>query len=126
MGYRSQVVLAISKHLTPFLMMKISQNKEAEELVFKHTDEFDRDYNGDKSWLIRFDSIKWYESYEDIQTLEKFIEEACSDEYEFEVDGKAEASSDHIRFVRVGEESDDIELRGDGFWDIYPQTTITY
>ena len=126
MGYRSHVVLAISKHLTPFFMMKLSQNKEAETLVFKHNDEFDRDYGGDKSWLIRFDSIKWYESYEDIQTLEKFIDEACSDEYEFEVDGKAEASSDHIRFVRVGEESDDIELRGDGFWDIYPSTSINY
>ena len=53
--------------------MKLSQNKEAEELVFKHADEFDRDYCDDKSWLIRFDSIKWYESYEDIQTLESFI-----------------------------------------------------
>ena len=118
MGYRSQVVLAISKHLTPFFMMKLSQNKEAEELVFKHTDEFDRDYQGDKSWLIRFDSIKWYESYEDIQTLETFIQEASSDEYTFEVDGKKEHSSEHIRFVRVGEESDDIECHGDGFWDI--------
>ena len=126
MGYRSHVVLAISKHLTPFFMMKLSQNKEAEELVFKHADEFDRDYQGDKSWLMVWDGIKWYESYEDIQTLEKFIEEACSDEYEFEVDGKAEASSEHIRFVRVGEEHEDIEFRGDGFWDIYPQTTICY
>jgi len=126
MGYRSQVVLAISKHLIPFLMLKVSQNKEAEALVFNHADEFDRDYQGDKSWLIRFDAIKWYESYEDIQTIEKFIEEACNDEYEFEIDGKPEGSSEHIRFVKVGEESDDIELRGDGFWDIYPSTQINY
>ena len=126
MGYRSQVVLAISKHLIPFLMLKASQNKEAEVLVFNHADEFDRDYQGDKSWLIRFDAIKWYESCEDIQALEKFIEEACSDEYKFEIDGKPEGSSEHIRFVRVGEESDDIELRGDGFWDIYPSTSINY
>jgi hypothetical protein len=107
-------------------MMKLSQNKEAEELVFKHADEFNRDYCDDKSWLIRFDSIKWYESYEDIQTLESFIAEASSDEYEFEVDGKKEHSSEHIRFVRVGEESDDIECSGDGFWDIYPHTSISY
>jgi hypothetical protein len=126
MGYRSQVVLAISKHLTPFLTMKVSQNKEAESLVFKHNDHFDRDYGGDKSWLIRWDSIKWYESYEDIQTLERFIQEATSDEYEFEIDGTAEASSDHIRFVRVGEESGDVEMSGDGFWDIYPTTHICY
>ena len=126
MGYRSHVVLAISKHLTPFFMMKLSQNKEAEELVFKHADEFDRDYCDDKSWLIRFDSIKWYESYEDIITLENFTQEASSDEYEFEVDGKKEHSSEHIRFVRVGEESTDIEMTGDGFWDIYPHTSISY
>ena len=126
MGYRSQVVLAISKHLIPFLMLKVSQNKEAEALVFNHADNFDRDYGGDKSWLIQFDAIKWYESYEDIQTLELFIQEACSDEYTFEVDGKPESSSEHIRFVRVGEESDDIECRGEGFWDIYPSTSINY
>ena len=126
MGYRSQVVLAISKHLTPFLTLKVTQNKAAESLVFADADTFDRDYGGDKSWLLVWDAIKWYESYEDIQALEKFIEEACSDEYKFKIDGKKEHSSEHIRFVKVGEESDDIELRGDGFWDIYPHTSISY
>jgi hypothetical protein len=126
MGYRSQVVLAISKHLTPFLTLKVTQNKAAESLVFADADTFDRDYGGDKSWLLVWDCIKWYESYEDIQALEKFIEEACSDEYKFEIDGKKEHSSDHIRFVRVGEESADIDLRGDGLWDIYPHTSISY
>jgi len=126
MGYRSQVVLAISKHLTPFLMMKVSQNKDAESLVFQDADHFDRDYGGDKSWLMVWNGIKWYDSYEDIGTLESFIEEASADEYEFEVDGKAESSSEHIRFVRVGEETGDVEMMGDGFWDIYPSTTINY
>ena len=126
MGYRSEVVLAISKHLTPFLTLATSQNAAAQTLVFKDADHFDRDYGGDKSWLIRWDHIKWYESYEDIGTLEKFISEACSDEYEFEVDGKAQSSCEHIRFVRVGEESGDIEMMGDGFWDIYPTTHICY
>ena len=126
MGYRSHVVLAISKHLTPFFMMKLSQNKEAEELVFKHADEFDRDYQGDKSWLIRFDSIKWYEMYDDIITLENFIQEAAGDEYEFEIGGVKQSSAEHIRFVRVGEEATDIECSGDGFWDIYAHTSISY
>ena len=126
MGYRSEVVLAISKHLTPFLTLATAQNAAAQTLVFKDADHFDRDYGGDKSWLIRWDHIKWYESYEDIQTLEKFIHEASSDEYEFEVDGKAQSSCEHIKFVRVGEESGDIEMLGDGFWDIYPNTNICY
>ena len=126
MGYRSQVVLAISKHLTPFLTLATSQNADAQTLVFKHADHFDRDYGGDKSWLIRWDHIKWYESYEDIQTLESFIQKATSDEYEFEVDGKKQSSAEHIKFVRVGEESGDIETSGDGFWDIYTNTSICY
>jgi hypothetical protein len=126
MGYRSQVVLAISKHLTPFLTLAVTQNKEAESLVFKDADKFDRDYCGDKSWLLVWDCIKWYESYEDIQALEKFINEACADEYQFEVEGEIQASSEHIRFVRVGEETTDIEMMGDGFWDIYPHTSISY
>ena len=126
MGYRSQVVLAISKHLTPFLTLATSQSSSAQALVFKDADRFDRDYGGDKSWLLVWDHIKWYDSYECIQTLEKFIQEATSDEYEFEADGKKQSSAEHIRFVRVGEDSGDIEMMGDGFWDIYPTTHICY
>ena len=126
MGYRSQVVLAISKHLTPFLTLATSQNAEAEALVFKYADTFERDYGGDKSWLLVWDGIKWYDSYEDIQTICKFIDDAICDEYEFEVEGNKELSSEHIRFVRVGEDSGDIEMLGDGFWDIYPHTNICY
>ena len=126
MGYCSHVVLAITKHLTPFLTLATAQNAAAQALVFKDADEFERDYYGDKSWLIRWDSIKWYESYEDIQTLELFIQKANSDEYEFEVDGKAQSSCEHMRFVRVGEETGDVEMSGDGFWDIYAHTSINY
>ena len=126
MGYRSQVVLAISKHLTPFLTLATSQNTEAQSLVFKYADTFERDYGGDKSWLIVWDGIKWYDSYEDIQTICKFIDDAICDEYQFEIDGELQSSAEHIRFVRVGEDSADIETLGDGFWDIYPSTHISY
>ena len=126
MGYRSQVVLAISKHLTPFLMLACSQSAAAQALVFNDADYFERNYENEKSWLIRWDHLKWYDSYECIQTLEKFIQEATSDEYEFEVEGEIQASSEHIKFVRVGEEDGDIESSGDGFWDIYASTHICY
>ena len=52
MGYRSQVVLAISKHLVPFLLLATSKNKATEELVFKDTDTFNRDYCHDKSFEV--------------------------------------------------------------------------
>ena len=127
MGYRSQVVLAISKHLTPFLTLAASQHPETEAFVFKHHDVFDRDYQGDKSWLITWDGVKWYDSYPDVQAIEKFVNEAVCDEYKFEDDdGKKGLSSEHIRFVRVGEETGDIEVFGHGFWDIYASTHICY
>ena len=127
MGYRSQVVLAISKELIPFLMLATSKNKEAEALVFRCADKFDRDYGGDKSWLLHWDSIKWYESYPSVDAIEKFVTEAESDEYNItDDDGNEVSSSDLVRFVRVGEDNDDIEVRGNGFWDIHPVTSINW
>jgi len=127
MGYRSQVVLAISKELIPFLMLATSNNKEAEALVFQHADKFDRDYGGDKSWLLHWDSIKWYESYPDVGAIEQFVTEAECDEYSItDDDGNKVYSSDLVRFVRVGEDNDDITVRGNGFWDIGPVTSINW
>ncbi|MEK9768908.1 MAG: hypothetical protein VW683_08325 [Betaproteobacteria bacterium] len=127
MGYRSQVVLAISKELIPFLMLATSKNKEAEALVFRSADTFDRDYGGDKSWFLHWDCIKWYESYPDVDAIEKFVSEAECDEYNItDDDGNEVSSSDLIRFVRVGEDNDDIEVRGNGFWDIHPVTSIVW
>lgn len=126
MGYRSQVVLAISKHLIPFMLLATSKNKVTEELVFKDTDTFNRDYCGNKSWLMIWDSIKWYDSYEEISTIMEFVEKAAADDIEFEVDGEPQSSAEHIRFVHVGEEPGDITILGDSFWDIYPHTQIAY
>ena len=136
MGYRSQVVLAISKQLRPAFMAALAPNKEATALVFNHHDTLDLNYGGDGSLFVMWDSIKWYSGMGDnvIDLIDKFVDEAESDEWEFEEDGDVlrrassagSASSDHFRFVRVGEESDDITVRGEGFWDIYPSTMINY
>ena len=98
-----------------------------ESLVFKDADKFDRNYEHDKSWLLMWDGIKWYEGYPDIDAIEKFISEAECDEYNItDDDGLDVASSDLIRFVRIGEESGDVEVRGSGYWDITPVTYIQY
>jgi hypothetical protein len=126
MGYQSQVVLAISKHLVPFLLLATSKNKATEELVFKDTDTFNRDYCGDKSWLMVWGSIKWYDTYEEISTIMEFVEKASINAIEFEVDGEPQQSAEHIRFVHVGEDYGDVEVMGDAFWDIYVHTQISY
>ena len=124
MGYRSDVVLAIGKELTPFLLLATSRCKQAEELVFKHHDLFDRDYY--EGWLLRWESIKWYEGYEDIDAIQKFVDEACADEYKIEEYGKERNSSEYIKFVRVGEDTSDVEMQGEGFWDIYVSRHIEF
>ena len=134
MGYRSQVVLAISKQLRPAFMAALAPNKDATALVFNDHDTLDLDYGGDGSLLVVWEGIKWYSGMGDnvIDLIDKFVDEAESDEWEFEEDpldpdsGAGSASSEHFRFVRVGEESDDITVRGEGFWDIYPTTSICY
>ena len=127
MGYRSQVVLAISKELIPFLMLATSKNKEAEALVFKDADKFDRNYENDKSWLLMWDGIKWYEGYPDIDAIEKFIDDAESGDWVITNDDGQDVHSEELfRFVRVGEEHGDVDVRGSGYWDICPVTSIQF
>jgi len=126
MGYRSQVVLAIAKEIQPHFMAALSVCTDATVLVFNDADRFDRDYyqDGTGHWLIHWDSIKWYDSYEEIGTIEKFVDAANDDCIEL---GEDEGdSSDYIKFVRVGEETGDIERRGFGFDDIHASTSISF
>jgi len=127
MGYRSQVVLAISKELIPFLLLAISKNKEAEELVFKYADTFDRNYEGDKSWLLVWDGIKWYEGSAGIDAIEKFLDDAEHGDWKITDDDGNEVHSEELfRFARVGEDHGDVDVRGSGYWDITPVTSIQY
>jgi len=55
------------------------------------------------------------------------VTEAECDEYNITDDGGNKvSSSDLVRFVRVGEDNDDIVVRGNGFWDIHPVTSINW
>ena len=126
MGYRSQVVLAIGKEIQPHFMVALGACPAATALVFNDADRFDRDYyqDGSDCWLIHWDGLKWYDSYDEIKTLQNFVEAASDDCLELgEDDGD---SGEYIKFVRVGEESDDIEHRGYGFDDVFASTSITF
>ena len=127
MGYRSQVVLAISKQLRPAFMAALAPSKDATALVFNDHDTLDLDYGGDGSLLVAWHAIKWYSGTADkaIDLIDKFVDDAGCDTWGFD-EKESSGSSEHIRFVKVGEESDDITCVGDGFWDIYPTTSISY
>ena len=126
MGYRSQVVLVIGKEIQPHFMAALSVCNPATVLVFNDADRFDRDYyqDGTGHWLIHWSGLKWDDSFEEVRTLQNFVEAAHEDCLELgEDDGE---SSDYIKFVRVGEDADDIEHRGFGFDEVAAQTSISF
>ena len=123
MGYRSHVVLAIGEALVPQFMVTLAKCPEARVLCFGDTDKQERDFQGEKgSFFFEWEGIKWYDSYEPIRAIEDFMDWAA-DRHKIgdnEIDG-----DEHYRFVRIGEDADDIETRGWGF-EIYPVTSIDY
>ena len=122
MGYRSQVVLAIGEALIPQFMVTMAKCPEARTMCFGDADHR-RDFQGEKgSLFFEWDHIKWYAGYEEVQAIEDFLNWA---EDKLKIDGKEIDGDEHFRFVRIGEEYEDIEVRGYAF-DIHPVRGIEY
>ena len=115
MGYRSEVVLAVNKEIMPEFLAYLATNEEARNLVYSHADHLDQDYEQGGHLLVSWSGIKWYESYPEIAVIEKFT---C------ELDADTD-KSEMFRFIRVGEDYEDIEQRGYGF-DIHVNRAIDY
>jgi len=119
MGYRSQVVLAVGKELKPYFLAALAASPEATALVFKHTDHFDDDAYHDGVMLMHWSSIKWYESYEEIYVISKFVHDCDNESLEGWEGVQTEElgiPSEHFRFVRTGEDYDDAEDKGEYLW----------
>ena len=126
MGYRSTVVLAVTKEARPYLMHFLGQNPEAMALAFKHHDVKIEDFQGfEGSIMFQWDSIKWYDSFPDVQAIESFMDHMVSEADLEDSEGKQVDGDELFRFVRTGEEYDDIEQRGYAF-DVYPCVSISY
>ena len=129
MGYRSEVILAIHAEVVPALMAAFAKCEETQKLCTQHVDNLDTDYEGKGNWLMRWDHIKWYDSYPEIQMLNDLIEAMEDDELDafgIKTDDDAPVSSEMFRFVRIGEEMDDNEVRGYGFENIYISRAISF
>ena len=119
MGYRSDVAIAIHKDLQGDFLTFLNTEKLMAEIFGDHSDfDLDKDYQGEGHWLFTADDIKWYASfddYADIQMFEKFM-----DAMEEVVEKR-----EKYRFIRIGEEIEDIEYRGDWYAsDIYVKREI--
>ena len=107
MGYRSDVAIAIHKDLQGDFLTFLNTEKLIAEIFGDRSDfTLDKDYQGEGHWLFTCSDVKWYsnfDDYKDIQMFEKFMD-AMEEVIE---------KRDKFRFLRIGEEIEDIEYRGD-------------
>ena len=77
--------------------------------------------------LFAWDCIKWYDSYEGVAAIQDFLD-WCDGEDVPSQDAKGERvdGGECYRFVRIGEEVEDIEERGSGFWDVGVRRSIDF
>lgn len=106
MGYRSEVGLVLTRAGVDVLNKKLAgpevseeTRKEVESLLAYAAYHYIDSDSGAEVWL--WDWIKWYPDYQDIALLGALMNELEDEDY---------------RFIRIGEEYDDTEVRG-GFWE---------
>jgi len=122
MGYRSEVVLYVGPEVMPQFMVTMAKCQAARELCFAENDHMIKDYNGEKgSFLFKWGWLKWYDSYECIQALTDFMdwcdgEDLPTGEKDAEGKEKTQYAAEFYKFIRIGEEMDDNESRGDAMW----------
>ena len=112
MGYRSQVVLAISKDLMPHFLTVLAKEPGCRPMVFKDHDTLEENYDGEGTLLVVWQSIKWYDSFPEVHAINEFVEELESESVEGFDLPENDYQGDHVRFVRLGEEADDCEVKG--------------
>ena len=101
MGYRSDVKALIYPAGGEHNLLNYDKLKTLMNTTFKDVLDYWQDPYftwDDKHRVLKFDanSIKWYDSYPEVTSFIKFLEEAHELEYEYE-------------FIRLGEEDDDVE-----------------
>ena len=126
MGYRSEVVLVVGKEVMPQFMVTMSKCQGARAMCFGDAERHEN-YNGDGNMLFTWDHIKWYDSYEEVRALEDFMDWCDGEEVPHPVDDDETIAGDECyRFVRIGEEYDDIETRGYAFHDVGVSREVTF
>jgi len=107
MGYRSEVVIAISKDLMPHFLTVFAKEPGCRPMVFKDHDYMNEDYDGEGTFIVSWSGIKWYEGYPEVDALNHFIDKCDGDDIE-----GLEDPWEHFRFLRLGENSDDMVEKG--------------
>lgn len=99
MGYRSNItaVFYTSKEKWPVLKQYVDEHFPEE---FKE----DLTVQGERAYIFKLDNAKWYDSYPEVHAFERFV----SNFLEF-AKGVDDSTQWAYEFVRIGENSDDVE-----------------
>ena len=119
MGYRSEVVLAVSKKMVPHFLTVLAQHESVRRLVHD-CDTFNEDYLEEGGMLMHWSHVKWYDSYPEVAAIEKFIDDCESEDVVGWTNEDSEEEGEtwnHYRFVRIGEEREDVDVRGHFAYD---------
>jgi len=128
MGYRSQVVLAISPEAAPAFLALCAKHPEVMQLC-QDADNFTSGYERPGDYFMHWSTIKWYEDYPEIDLLYKFV---CSLEEDNLADyGEKDNPLDMewhecFKFIRLGEDDKDYDQRGYGLPDIMIHRDISF
>ena len=121
MGYRSDVVLVVSKKAMPHFMAIVSTVPEGLSLCFQDHDLMEQDYYNEKGTILfHWSGIKWYPDA-GIEAIESFLLK-MADLAEMDYDEWGHT----YRFVRMGEDSGDEESEGYGYEDIYVSRSLNF
>ena len=102
MGYRSDVGFACDPIIKQVVETMSEWDSEFKELL-----EYGEDLaDGHDQGRYRWESVKWYESFPDVQIIENIMV-MCDN---CDIHGLA---YDSYGFIRIGEELDDLEMKGD-------------
>lgn len=102
MGYRSDVAICVTNEDYQKLCEKMQANGVFE---FLHRAKL---YEKGKYIILKWDWVKWYEDYPEIQTIESFLE-----------------SCEEARLVLIGEDYSDIEIIDYGDGDLCEQLDVS-
>ena len=133
MGYRSEVVLYVGPEVMPQFMVTMAKCQEARELCFGDADQMVKDYGDVKgSFLFKWGWLKWYDSFECVSAIEDFMDWCEGEDIltgEKDTEGKeiTRHGEEFFKFIRIGEEMDDNEQRGEAMWgDICIERSIRF
>ena len=100
MGYRSDAALVLSKEAAALLKKRLEAATPDQRYLLDNPDLYEVDSKTEEA-LWRWHVVKWYaETFAEVAFIDNFLKDLSDDDY---------------LFIRLGENFDDIELRGD-FW----------